>query len=174
MNKEKCGLDLDGVVYDYIGEIDKFIKKKGYIINENRYDRGLNKDLVIDFVDKFKEIGLAKNIPEYEGVVKIINQLANKWDFYIITARTDSYNGYKDTIERVEESGIINKEIIFSRHKGISSKNLNLDFFIEDSYENALDIVNNSKATVYLINKKYNNEEAHSRIIRINSLEELL
>lgn len=174
-SKKRMGVDLDGVVYQFIEQFDELVKRRGYSVDRTSYDRGLPLKTLIPLLDENKANGALRTLPEYNNAVATLNKLSNNYDLYLITARTNSFNGHEDTLARVNESGINYKELIFSRNKGKEAKRLNLTSFIEDSYSNALGIVKNSNTKVFLLDTEYNQVKYDAKgIHRINDLEEVV
>lgn len=171
--RKKCGLDLDGCVYQFIEEFDKYAERLGYKIDKKEYDRGLSKKDVRMLLDDFSESRPFLWIPTYNGVVKNLKRLSDKIDFYIVTHRRWTEKGKEDTLERLAHDSIPYKEVIFSNEKGRIAKEKGFDFFIEDNLDNALDISNQGVLT-FLLDRKYNRKPLNGKIVRIKSLKELL
>lgn len=171
-NKKRMGVDLDGVVYQFVEQFDKLIKSKGYSVDRTRYDRGLSREVLIPILNENKKNHIFRHLPEYNNAVATLNKLSNKYDLYLITART---SGFLDTINRIHESKLNYTQIIFSGDKGKEAKRLKLDAFIEDSYDNALNIIEGSNAKVFLLNAEYNQTRYDAKgIQRISDLEEII
>lgn len=172
--KPKLGLDLDGVVYDFINPFDNFLIKKGYAPIQEDYDRGLTRpDMVIQLLD-FNTTHPFLWIPPCKDSIEVIDALNEKYDISIITSRNWCPNGIRDTIERLKKDKINYQNIRFATQKGKVARKLGLDYFVEDTLKNAIEITENSDCLLYLVDRPYNQGETNDYIKRIESLYELL
>jgi len=150
MKKLKVGLDLDGVVYNFMDDFKTFLKKYGYEIQEEKYNRGLDKKEIDLHLRDFAESRPYLWIPLEKGSKKQILRLSKKMDFYIVTYRGWAKNGIEDTLKRLSEDQIPFKEIAFSDNKARYSKKWGLDYFIEDNMEYAKRIAKESNTITFL------------------------
>lgn len=174
MKRIKVGLDLDGVVYDFIGPFDKYLIEKGYHIDPRVYDRGLDRELVKNELELFSTLNPFKWIDPIAGSLTTVKRLERDIDFHVVTHRGWCNSGIKDTVDRLKSDGIIYKTIDFSGKKEDFAKKYNLDYFIEDSLDNAKKIIENSNTEVFLLDQPYNRNFEHPKIIRVKSLEEIM
>lgn len=166
--KLKVGLDLDGVVYDFITPFDRFAESRGYLIDRTKYDRGINRKSLEKLFDVFFKSKPYEWIPIYKNNLELFRRLGEKlFDYYIVTHRDHYDNSKEQTIARLKHDGIIYKDIYFSKDKFLYAKSLDLDLFFEDSLENAIKIVQNSDTKVLLMDKEYNQGELQEGIIRL-------
>jgi uncharacterized HAD superfamily protein len=167
------GVDLDGVIYKFVEQFDELIKSKGMKVDTSLYSRGLDDETMLKILIENEKGRVYRNLEEYENAVNAVNKLSKKYAVYLITSRADRFKTKEDTIRRVNESGIIHDSIIFSRDKAMYCRNIDLEFFIEDSLSNSREIANNSDTIVYLIDKPYNQSENIKNIIRVKSIEDI-
>ncbi len=174
MNKKyKCGLDLDGVVYKFVEEFDKFAINRGMEIDPNDYNRGLDKTTLNRLLTDFGRTKPFKWIPLYDNIQKQLNKLSKFMDFYIVTHRDWYKEGKVNTIHRLALDKIPFKKIYFTKDKYEISNKEGLDYFIEDNLQNSLDLLEFSKTLPILINRDYN-QGNNFNLIRVDSLEDLL
>ncbi len=163
IKNKKIAFDLDGVVYDMVGSLDRYFESGGFGLKDsskyeldNRYgsDIKTTEKLLSDFgmTRPFRTMKL------YKKAKKEMICLAKRNKLYIITYRDWTPHGVSDTLERIKKDQLpVKKEnIIFSRHKGNEAKRLGIDIFYEDNLDNALDIVSKTKSLVILIDTPYN------------------
>lgn len=118
------------------------------------------------------------NLMPQEGVkyAKLCNpyELGMPVDRVFITARK-GVNALEQTSKWLEKHQIFNSSIIISPHKGAICKLLNVDFYIDDNLENAVDFYHNTGRRAYLLDRLYNRTTdpiSESRVMRIKSVEE--
>jgi uncharacterized HAD superfamily protein len=169
----KIGIDLDGVVYDIISPFDKFLIGKGITPVEFEYGRGLEKDIVREYFQKFSEGRPFLWIPQFEGAVDSINKMSKENELFIITYRNWCKTGVQDTMSRLEKDGVNVNQIYFTKKKSYIARDLGLDFFVEDSIVNAKYIREGSKADVFLIDRPYNKCGLEDRIYRVDNLKDV-
>jgi len=175
MKKLKVGLDLDGVVYNFMDDFTKFIGKYHKNLRKDKYNFGLSQKEINNHLEDFAESRPYLWIPMEKKAKKNILRLSNKMDFYIITFRGWAKNGIKDTIDRLREDQISYKEIAFSDNKAFYSRKWGLDYFIEDNLEYAKRISKESNTITLLIDKPYNRQPIKKeRIVRVKSLKDII
>jgi len=170
--KLRVGLDLDGVVYDFIGNFDSFARARGEKIDETDYNRGLSEAKVKYLLDDFSKKRPFLWVPMMDGVKGNLERLSKKMDFYIVTHRRWTPHGVNDTLIRLREDEIPYKDVYFGKRKYEYANELELDLFIEDSLNNCKKIRDRSCANAILLDRPYNQGRADG-IMRIKSLDEL-
>ena len=126
----------------------------------------------LEFYEKFKFEIHTKQILR-DKVKDIVDKLYKLNNIYFVTARDKS-------LELVTFLYLLNNEIPFDEVSILGTHNkvpkaieLNCDIFIEDSYDNALDLSNNG-FKVILLDTNYNRLPLNSNIIRAYSWNEIL
>ena len=126
----------------------------------------------LEFYEKFKFEIHTKQILR-DKVKAIVNKLYKLNNIYFVTARDKS-------LELVTFLYLLNHEISFdevfilgTHNKVPKATELDCDIFIEDSYENALDLSNNG-FKVILLDTNYNRLPLNSNITRAYSWNEVL
>lgn len=168
----KVAFDLDGVVYDLIGPLDRYMIRNGFeLVDESSYAMGKRYGIPEkDGMMRLDSFGLKrpfKTMPLFEQAKKEMESLKG-CELYIVTHRAWTPHGVEDTLERIitDDLPIKHENIIFSRNKGKWAKKLGIDLFYEDSLDNAIDILENSTSEVKLIDAPYNQTD-DARIKRI-------
>ena len=121
----------------------------------------------IEFYEKFKfEIHTTQKLRN--DVKEILDELHRFNNLYYVTARDKS-------LELLTFLYLLNHEIPFdeifilgTHNKVPKAKDLNCDIFIEDSYDNAIEL-SNSGFTVILIDTNYNRLPLNNNIIRAHN-----
>lgn len=164
----KVGLDLDGVIYNFIDPFIEFLQNKEIKPDKSKYSLGINKQDLSKHLTEFGKTGPFRWIPVYKDNLKAIKK--KNIELYVITNR-DWYTGaISDTIQRLYKDKIKYKKILFTVDKGYTAKELGLDYFYEDNVEFAKKILKKSAAYVLLLNREYNQNFQHEKLIRINQI----
>lgn len=165
--------DLDGVVYDFCLQFDEFMRLNGIKVrDESNYNLdiryGISKSLGGLFLEKFGWGKPFLKTPLYRKARDEMNRLAQDNDIYIITHRDWAETGIEDTLKRIrtDKLPVEERNIIFSKEKGLYANKLGIDMFYEDSVDNTLDILEKSNSLVKLVDTPYNQIQ-RDRIIRI-------
>lgn len=175
MKRLKVGLDLDGVVYNFMDDFVEFLKKYHNNLRKDNYNFGLDQKEIKIYLNNFAESRPYLWIPLEKKAKKNILRLSKKMDFYIVTFRGWANNGIEDTLNRLKEDQIPYKEIAFSDNKAFYSRKWGLDYFIEDNLEYARRISKESKTVTLLIDKSYNRQPLNKeRIVRVKSLKDII
>jgi len=167
---KRIGIDLDGVVYDLIGEFDKMLISKGIEPNLFQYSRGLSPSQVHEYLEEFSWGHPFLTIPTYPNAINSINELNKTLDVYLITHRDWCDYGIADTIRRLHDDKVKFTDLIFSPNKGSEAKKFNIDYFVEDNLENARYITKLSNSKVFLIDREYNKSKDLKGIRRVKDL----
>lgn len=190
MAVKKWGFDVDGVLANFV---DAFNAK---IIEVTGRDLFLPSDYnsnppAWNWFDKDhagytdKEVGAAwkavTDDPNFWFMLKPLPGLAalieqryelRKDHVYFVTARA----GLPKSITEqwlAFYGEFINPTVIMSKEKGLVSRALALDVFVEDNLPNAIDVAVESPATrIYLIDRHYNQGEVGG-VIRVNSVADM-
>jgi len=170
----KIAFDLDGVVYDMVTPLDRFMKlNKIKLANEDSYNLderyGLSEGDGWKYMNKFAKLRPFNWMPLDERAKDEMLSLSRENDLYVVTYRNWARFGIEDTLERIRYDHLpINaKNIIFSKDKGDVARDIGIDLFYEDSAENAIDIITKSDSLVKLVDTTYNQDISHKRIQRI-------
>ncbi len=189
----KYGFDLDDTLADTASVINKYAIKfdKEYLngngdlqdINNSKsyyyFAEGLNwnKENIAKFFEIYY-LEILKEVQIKPFVKEIINKLKEeKNEVYIITARRKREGEIveKITNEWLKNNGILYDDLFINiKEKSKIVNQLKIDIFIDDSYENCIDVKTNTNAKVYMLSTKYNTGILDKQLERINNIEELI
>ena len=179
MKKLNICIDIDGTITDpyyWLSYANKYfnsnIQESQVIYYEIAKVLNVEENDYLEFYEKFKfEIHSKQTLRD--NVKDIVSALYNLNNIYFVTARDKS-------LELVTFLYFLNHEIPFdeifllgTHNKVPKAKDLNCDVFIEDSYENAIELSNNG-FKVILIDTNYNRLPLNNNIIRAYSWDEIL
>lgn len=121
-----------------------------------------------------------RRLPEYPGTesflfgtIESLDREGN--DVYFITSRP-GIAAKKQTENWIRAAGLnwMEPTVLISSAKGLCAHALRLDIYVDDRWENCLDVVATSEGTkVYLLDQPWNQERSHPAIERISSLQEM-
>ena len=189
----KYGFDLDDTLADTASVINKYAIKfnKEYLngngdlqdINNSKsyyyFAEGLNwnKENIAKFFEIYY-LDILKQVQIKPFVKETINKLKKeKNEVYIITARRKREGEIveKITNEWLKDNGILYDELFINiKEKSKIVNQLKIDVFIDDSYENCIDVKTNTDAKVYMLSTKYNTGILDKQLERINNIDELI
>ena len=189
----KYGFDLDDTLADTASVINKYAIKfdKEYLngngdlqdINNSKsyyyFAEGLNwnKDNIAKFFEIYY-LDILKEVQIKPFVKETINKLKKeKNEVYIITARRkrEGERVEKITNEWLKNNGILYDDLFINiKEKSKIVNQLKIDIFIDDSYENCIDVKTNTDAKVYMLSTKYNTGILDKQLERINNIDELI
>lgn len=189
----KYGFDLDDTLADTASVINKYAIKfnKEYLngngdlqdINNSKsyyyFAEGLNwnKENIAKFFEIYY-LDILKEVQIKPFVKETINKLKKeKNEVYIITARRKREGEIveKITNEWLKDNGILYDELFINiKEKSKIVNQLKINIFIDDSYENCIDVKTNTDAKVYMLSTKYNTGILDKQLERINNIDELI
>ncbi|MCE5221973.1 MAG: hypothetical protein LLF98_12115 [Clostridium sp.] len=172
-------IDIDGTISDpyyWLSYANKYFNSNIYESQVTCYNiakiLNISENDYLEFYEKFKFEIHTKQILR-DDVKDILDKLYKLNNIYFVTARDKS-------LELVTFLYLLNHEIPFdevfvlgTHNKVPKAKDLNCDIFIEDSYENAIQL-SNSDFKVILIDTNYNRLPLNSNIIRAYNWNEIL
>ena len=184
----KYGFDLDDTLADTASVINKYaikfdieyLKGKGNLkdINDSKsyyyFAEGLNwnKDDIAKFFEIIKEVKIKPFVKESIDKLKKEGN-----EVYIITVRRKREGEIveKITKEWLKNNGILYDDLFINiKEKSKIVNQFKIDIFIDDSYENCIEVKTNTDAKVYMLSTKYNIGIFDNQIERINNLNELI
>lgn len=189
----KYGFDLDDTLADTASVINKYAIKfdKEYLngngklkdINDSKsyyyFAEGLNwnKENIARFFEIYY-LEILKEIQIKPFVKETINKLKkDENEIYIITARRKRED---EIVEKITKDWLKNNGILYDglfiniKEKSKIVNQLKIDIFIDDSYENCIDVKRNTNAKVYMLSTKYNIGILDKQVERINNIDELI
>jgi uncharacterized HAD superfamily protein len=171
-------IDIDGTITDayyYLELSNKYFKKN--IAPEQVTQYSLDKIYEVgeeefDVFYKQYKFELHKNQQIRPDAKNILDKLAEENNLYFVSARDSSMKLL--TIAYLQENGIPYDALYLlgSHYKLEKAKDLNCDFFIEDSYDNALYLAE-SGFKVILLDTYYNRNSLKENMFRAQNWEEV-
>ena len=189
----KYAFDLDDtlsdtapVINEYAKKFDKeFLKGKGKMrkmsnaVDYYYFAEALNwnKDNIRDFFKQYY-IEVIEKVKVKPFVSETINKLKSENnEIYIITARRKREENVIENITKkwLNKNNIYYDGLYINAKEKVSLVNeLNIDFFIDDSYENCKEVLENTKAKVFMVKTEFNKQIKDNKIRSIKSINQIL
>lgn len=172
MDKLNICIDIDGTItepYYWIEDANKYfnknIKPKDVIKYEIHEILGVTSDEYLMFYKIYKE-KLHYNAAVRENAEKILWNLSNMHNIHYVTAREKELKNTTEKWFKVNSLPNANLFLLGSHHKVNKAVELKCDIFIEDRYENALELAR-AGFNVLLIDTEYNRRPLIKGIKRV-------
>lgn len=172
MDKLNICIDIDGTItepYYWIEDANKYfnknIKPKDVIKYEIHEILGVTSDEYLMFYKIYKE-KLHYNAAVRENAEKILRNLSNMHNIHYVTAREKELKNTTEKWFKVNSLPNANLFLLGSHHKVNKAVELKCDIFIEDRYENALELAR-AGFNVLLIDTEYNRRPLIQGIKRV-------
>ena len=184
--KKKFGIDFDDVLIDFVAHMTEYHNNtyNTSFTRENYTTRNLHdtwKTSEEEAINRVKDFVISeshKGIPPMEGATGVLNRLSKKYELIIITARDKAeidavqyliekhFGNIFSSVHFLYDNGVKEKT------KGQLCKDLEIDFFIDDSITN---VQNTSEAgiTTFLFDAPWNRDFSDSNITRVHSWKEI-
>ncbi len=165
-------IDIDGTItepYYWIPRVNSYfntnIQEKDAVVYEIHKILGVEADDYIKFYNLYGEL-LHKEAKARFGVTKMIKKLYEEHKIHFVTAREEKMKHV--TLEWLTEHKIPmhSVSLLGSHDKVAKAQELKSDFFIEDRYENAIQL-SQAGFTVLLIDCNYNRGKLPLNVIRV-------
>jgi uncharacterized HAD superfamily protein len=183
------GMDIDGVVADFLGPFLRFVEKKtgcAPFTAETITDLSF-KDHPELTEDKLQAClaGLAHERDFWPQLAPLLapaewealEALSRKGHLVFITHRHghDTYDIHQVTSDWLRRHGISKPVIHFTQeYKSTLVERLGVKLFVDDRHENCQDVAEKTQATVIMPHRHYNQAFVHPRVKRIKNFNELL
>lgn len=167
----KIGIDLDGVIYDYLRyakdcvlPLLKDVELKEECYNEVEFYNGASQEEINKAFSQNTEKYLREYFYDKKRLKEYVHRLHEQGhEIFVITARKDNILYWGEHPLSIQDRtrlvlhtlGI--KEVFFSSKKSEMYKQLKLDAMIDDAPENFLEL-NEAGANVWLLDQPYNKE----------------
>ena len=186
-NKLKIGIDIDGVIADYVKKFLEFYNKKTRSnftskdwVTYNFWDFiPMTKEEGKVLMDEFYSLEDFDEIPLIEGSKEAIDRLAKQNQIYIITARPLRWNEKTNNFFKRHFPGK-QIELIHSRDKEDNTiykreicESHGIRILVEDHGSIALQCAERG-VLVFLLNLPYNKGVSHEKIVRVNNWNEIV
>ena len=132
---------------------------------------GVKEEEYIEFYKKNK-LKIHWNQAIIPEAIKYIKLLNFKNNIYFVTARDKNLIMLTHSYLRKHSISYDGLFLLGSHHKVNKAKDLNCDIFIDDSYNNAIEL-SNAGFKVLLIDTNYNRKDLNENIIRVNNWREI-
>jgi hypothetical protein len=178
MNKLNICVDIDGTItgpYDWLQFTNKYfntnIKERDVTEYEIHKVLGISREEYLEFYDNYGEM-LHLNASVRDNANKKLMRLSNKHNIYYVTAREQRM--MEVTLRWLEMNNFPKGELYLlgSHYKVEKARNLECDVFIEDRYENAIQLAL-AGFSVLLIDCYYNRMPVIPGITRVFDWEEI-
>jgi uncharacterized HAD superfamily protein len=182
------GLDIDGVVADFLGPFLRLIETKvgSAILSDTITDLSFKGHPVI--TEEALEASLAALSHERDFWPRLapllapseweaLESLSRKGRLVFITHRHphDTYDIHQVTSDWLRKHGIAKPVIHFTQeYKSALVESLGVELFVDDRHENCLDVAEKTQAAVFMPHRLYNQSFIHPRVKRIRNFNELL
>lgn len=172
-------IDIDGTITDpyfWLDIANKYFNKNVNIdkVTEYKVDivMGVTRDEYYDFYDKNKFKMHNDNVSLRENSKEVIEELIKLNNIYFVTARDKDLKLL--TYSYLNNNGIPYDDIFVlgTHYKVDMARKLKCDIFIEDCYENALQLSENG-FKVLLIDTNYNRKPLNKNIVRVLNWNEI-
>lgn len=178
MNALNICIDIDGTItnaYDWLDITNEYFNKN---ITEDQITEyeihqvlGIERHEYEDFYNKNKF--KIHSDQKLRGDVKlIINKLSKLHNIYFVTARDKELETLTHLFLRKNEISYDDLFVLGSHYKVDKARELNCSIFIEDNYNNAIQL-SNAGFKVLLIDTNYNRKPLNRNIIRVNDWKEI-
>lgn len=172
-------IDIDGTITDpyfWLNSANTYFNKNLTVDEITQYDiskaMGIPKSEYIDFYNKnkFKLHGKEENIRK--DAKKVIQKLIEEHNIYFVTARDKDLEILTHQYLKKNCIPYDNVFVLGTTYKVDMAQKLSCDIFIEDSYENSLQLSQNG-FKVLLINTNYNQMQLNENITRVFNWEQI-
>ena len=171
-------IDIDGTITDpyyWIESANKYFNKNITADEVTQYELhkiiGITRDEYTDFYNKIK-FKLHSEETIRKDAVEVIQKLAKLNNIYFVTAREKCLEIVTHKYLNKYEIPYDSVYVLGSAHKVGTAKNLNCDIFIEDSYENAIEL-SETNFKVLLVDTNYNHLPLNKNITRVFNWNEI-
>lgn len=171
-------IDIDGTITDayyWLNRTNEYFKKNITVEQVTEYEipmvMGIEEKDYYDFYEKNKlKIHWEQELRE--DAKEFLNQLNELHNTYFVTARTTDLTML--THRYLRKNGIAYDDlfVLGSHYKVDKAIELNCDVFIEDNYNNAIQL-SNAGFKVLLLDTNYNRKPINHNIIRVNNWKEI-
>ncbi|MFW2487948.1 5' nucleotidase, NT5C type [Clostridium chromiireducens] len=178
MNNLNICIDIDGTItnaYDWLDYANEYFNKNITEDQVTEYEihqvMGIERHEYEDFYNKnkFKIHSEQKLRDDAKLIITVLYQMHN---IHFVTARDLELETLTHLFLRKNEIPYDNLFVLGSHYKVDKAKELNCNIFIEDSYDNAIQL-SNSGYKVLLIDTNYNRKPLNNNIVRVNNWKEI-
>ncbi|MHC6178483.1 hypothetical protein ACYUJ6_01220 [Clostridium sp. JNZ X4-2] len=172
-------IDIDGTITDpyfWLNSANTYFNKNLTVDEITQYDiskaMGIPKSEYIDFYNKNKFRLHGKEEHIRKDAKRVIQELIEEHNIYFVTARDKDLEILTHHYLKKNCIPYDNVFVLGTTYKVDMAKKLSCDIFIEDSYENSLQL-SQSGFKVLLMNTNYNQMELDENITRVFNWEQI-
>jgi uncharacterized HAD superfamily protein len=184
----KVGLDIDGVLADFISPFLRFMEQyggNGPIDPESITDLSFSDHPFLSNEIVTECIQSVSNDPKFWQQLaplpsaeqwKLLDDLSRQERLVFVTHRyeRESYSIHEVTCDWLKQHGIAQPAVYFTQsYKSELIRKLKIELFVDDRHENCRDVAENTGAVVLMPHRTYNHSFNHPRVQRIQNLAEL-
>lgn len=177
---KKCIIDIDGVLNYYPDTFIQFVNDNlgSDYINLNEIKVSLNYAKYHQLKHKYRESGIKQDLEVRAGAKEFLSYLTNVGYYVIILSSrpVEVVNGLIiQTTKWLKKNGLEYDFLDFGyrKHINVIERFGEVEFVVDDNFEIAQSLTG-CVNKVFLINNIYNNSYNNSKIIRINSFNEII
>jgi uncharacterized HAD superfamily protein len=182
------GLDIDGVLADFISPFVRFLEQhvgRGSIDPETITDLTFSNHPFLSQQIVAECIQNVSNDPRFWRRLaplpsaeqwRVLDSLSRRQKLVFVTHRYEheSYSIREVTRDWLKQQGVTQPVVYFTQtYKSELIRKLNVKLFVDDRHENCRDVAENTEAVVFMPHRIYNRSFAHPRVQRIQDLAEL-
>ena len=178
MNALNICIDIDGTItnaYDWLDITNEYFNKN---ITKNQVTEyeihqvlGIERHEYEDFYNKYK-FKIHSDQKLRDDVKLVINKLGQIHNIYFVTARDKELETLTHLFLRKNEIPYNDLFVLGSHYKVNTAKALNCSIFIEDNYNNAIQL-STAGFKVLLIDTNYNRKPLNDNIVRVNNWKDI-
>ncbi|AGF56987.1 MULTISPECIES: 5' nucleotidase, NT5C type [Clostridium] len=179
MKKLNICIDIDGTITDpyyWLNYANNYFNLKVSEEDINSYEiskvLGIEEKEYLKFYEELK-FDIHRKQELREDVKNVLNKLFKNNNIYFVTARDKSLELLTNLYLKQNKIPFDDVFVLGTHNKVPTARNLNCDIFIEDSYDNAIEL-SASGFKVLLIDTNYNRDPINNNIIRVYNWMEIL
>ncbi|MFT8351645.1 5' nucleotidase, NT5C type [Clostridium saccharoperbutylacetonicum] len=179
MKKLNICIDIDGTItnpYYWLNYANNYFNLKVSEEDINSYEiskvLGIEEKEYLKFYEELK-FDIHRKQELREDVKNVLNKLFENNNIYFVTARDKSLELLTNLYLKQNKIPFDDVFVLGTHNKVPTARNLNCDIFIEDSYDNAIEL-SASGFKVLLIDTNYNRDPINKNITRVYNWMEIL
>ena len=174
----KIGIDLDGVLVNFVDSFKKVCKDFGVETDINSYGMGVSSEKFLEIYDYMIDVDVFARMTAYPHVKRTVKKWAKEHEIWYITRRRPAYpdDTERESLhQRQTKEWLFNfgfptpQNIVFTQEKGVWCEENDVKILIEDYLPDALRW-NSDKLKVWLINREWNQGDYPHRIKSLSKI----
>lgn len=172
----KIGIDIDGVVADFMCSFLKYLPKGTKVsdIVDYNFDKfNLSHKQIFNILEGWEKTGDYTRIKPIDGAVRGVNEIYNYHKVNFITARNQYDSLEKETESWLIDNGFMFDSLVMSRNKLKTIQNGGVSLMIEDNPFELMRLANSGVECI-CYDRPYNCDIEHSLIKRVENWKEIV